>query len=402
MLYHDLETSARLYAAQPALISGKTSLTYAELLWRVNNAAVRLASETWLPGARIGLFLHNSFDFAVCLYALSKLGCSVLLLNPLLRGLDVEEKLRMAGAESLITEAGLARTLRERFPKLTDHCEIIIASELWGTGSGGSEEHGSAVRAESRNAATGSILQCSSGTTGSPKMAVRSSANLSEDAHNIISCFGYTDEDRIYCSVPLSHGYGLTMGLIAPIRAGARIIIEKWFMPNRFIGEYERERPTVFLGTPEIFESLQIYGFEKITGFRHTRWMLSSSSSLPERLARQFFEQFGSWPQQVYGMMEVSTISANSKPTADTFDSVGHPVANVDVRIDSPGPGMAGEIMIKSRTVSEFMITAEGDMKPNPRLRDGWFRTGDIGVVDRLGRVTVLNRMIETAKEDLA
>ena len=79
------------------------------------------------------------------------------------------------------------------------------------------------------------LIQSSSGTSGTAKLAYRTKENIKTDINNIVQSLKYEKTDTVYSSVPLCHGYGLTMGLLAPLKVGAKIIMEKWFMPNRFV-----------------------------------------------------------------------------------------------------------------------------------------------------------------------
>lgn len=405
MLYLDLEKSAELYPTHQALSCGNNRMTYEQLIDQVDRLASGLSVLAGDSGSRVALCLYNTIDFVICLYALSKKKYSVVLLNPLSKDLDIEESLKVSGAQLLITENRIYKQLQQLRPHMKSKYSFVIRN---------GERNQSTVLAElfddqsydedvpTREWALDDecLVQCSSGTTGLAKLALRTATNLSEDIGNIISTFGYASEDKIYCSVPLSHGYGLTMGLIAPIRVGASIHIEKWFMPNRFLGEYEYIRPTIFLGTPEIYESIIFNRPQNFKGFFYTRWLFSSSSPISKAIGYAFYEDYGAWIHQLYGMMEVSTICANLSPSYLTYTSVGVPVKNVKIKIDG-SPGLPGEILVQSLTISNYIVTTNGNISENPSIEEGWFRTGDFGYIDQDEVVWIIGRINEIEKEKL-
>jgi long-chain acyl-CoA synthetase len=406
MLYASLCESNTRQPGGVALTSNGSRLTYAELLDAVNYCAERLGEWGLESGHTVGLVLNNSFEFVICLYALTKRRVEVVLVNPQNSADKLYRMLRAVPLDAVIMENHIEQTLLQagiRIPApLTllrkEHLHICFPEGHSGgqpdmAQADGMEPGGQASAAASYRPGGDDetvVIQCSSGTTGQPKMAVRTQRNVAADARNILSSFGYTSRDIVYCPVPVCHGYGLTMGLIAPLKAGAHIWLERWFMPNRLLAGLPETQPTVFLGTPEMYDILAQSPLPvEEAHFGHMRLLLCSGSPLEKQIGISFHGRFGRWIQQLYGMMEVSTIACNFAPDVHSFTSVGKAVDNVQIRI-----GEREEIFVRSETVSPIYIREQISYATGDRE---WFATGDRGYLDEEGRLYITERIaIET------
>ena len=237
------------------------------------------------------------------------------------------------------------------------------------------------------------LIQSSSGTTGHSKMAYRTQRNLLCDAKNLVSTLQYTSSDIVYCPVPMCHGYGLTMGIIAPIMCGATIVIERVFRCKYFLDNYDEIKPTIFLGIPETYEEMCTHLKGRKFNFSYRKWFFCSGAPLKREIGETFYEISNLWISQVLGMMEVSTICVNMKPTRDNFLSVGTPVSNVDVKLDKYGKSKCKCIFVKSETVSTEYI--EEGKTVSIEFYNGWFNTKDIGEINEKGELYVKGRVGE-------
>ena len=176
------------------------------------------------------------------------------------------------------------------------------------------------------------FVQCSSGTTGVSKMAQRTIENLNEDSNNIISTLNYQYDDVIYCPVPLYHGYGLTMGLIASLHAASLLITDRWFIVKN--SAEKLRNASIIIGVPEIFERMaESSNFIEADTFLHAKWIISSSNKLSKETALNFYKKYKRWINQMYGMMEVSTISVNLFPDVNNYWSVGRIINGLEFRV---------------------------------------------------------------------
>ncbi|MEK3875963.1 class I adenylate-forming enzyme family protein [Paenibacillus sp. FSL M7-0420] len=386
MLYSSLQQAKNKYSERCAVVCNGHHMSYAELLKEVDYASERFGELGLGGGQTAALVLSNSLEFIICLYALSSRHVCVVLINPQNDVEKICENLQMTHLDIVIMENHVYDNLKDTgasFP-----FQVILREHLSGYCRPGASKlmNRDDNLYQSRNEHAPVVIQCSSGTTGLPKMAIRTNRNLSVDTDNIISTFAYTEEDVVYCAVPVCHGYGLTMGLLAPLKAGAQIWLERWFMPNRLISDLSKTRLSVFLGTPEYYDILNRRQYsERNINLSEVRLLLCSGSPLQKETGLSFHTRYGCWIQQLYGMMEVSTMSCNLAADENNVTSVGLAVNNVLIRL-----GAGGEIEVFSETISESYV---GDRKITPAEKHGWFRTGDRGYLDETGRLYIQERI---------
>lgn len=371
LLYKYLENICSQYGQRAAMQYENTIITYNTLKNHVDTLYLYIREQGIQSGVNVGLILHNSIDFAEILIALSRNNNNVFLLNPNINQSDMKEMEKKGQIQIFIVES----YLENLFDGLS--CPYILRKDLinrcvtriWGD-------------LESDSSASFRLVQCSSGTTGVSKMAQRSIENLSTDSDNIITSLNYHVEDVIHCPVPMCHGYGLTMGLIASLHTGCLLIIDRWFIVQN---AYERlSKATIIIGVPEIFNRIvESPEYIKDTTFENFKWIISSGDELSEKTAAKFYHIFNRWINQMYGMMEVSTIAVNLSPDANNYMSVGNLITGLDFKV------VDNVLYVKGKTVSEIYLTELGEVSSLDQ--EGWFKTKDV-VEIRNGSLFLVDR----------
>jgi long-chain acyl-CoA synthetase len=399
LLYETLEETTRVHHDKIALSYENQKISYAELKDRVDIFASGLKNFNISSDMRVGLFLHNSIEFVVCLYGLAKNGNIIGLLNTRLTAEELENKLEILKLDVVITENYSYNALIANKPYIDEKYTFVLRKSHMGKKLSIEDilKRGILRSSDYNNTANlddNILIQSSSGTTGVSKSAYRTHKNLFIDTNNIISTLKYNSKDIIYCTAPFCHGFGLTMGLLSPVRCGAMIHIERWFMANRFFSIYEDLKPTIFLGIPDDYDNMGKYAGDSSFAFLYRKWFLCSGSPLSKETGMQFNKKFDIWINQVYGMMEASTITVNLESDKNNFLSVGKPVINVSVRLGNKssfsGDGESGEIFVKSDALSKEYIKSGKSVRI--QTVDGWFGTRDIGKKDRNGDIYIIGR----------
>ncbi len=378
ILYEMLRKSAEDYPDKCALIYQNTKISYRMLIHIVDSLQCGFIKLGINSHERVGLVLHNSIDFVVCLYALSKNENIVCLLNPQYSVEEIEEKANSAFLDKLIAERYIHEKILEK-NKTSNNCfSIILKDECVEMHTLDLEEQ-YGMQKDYLDENSVALIQCTSGTSAKPKMAYRTHRNLDIDSINIIETMNYKEEDVIAVPVPMCHGYGLTMGLIAPIRAGATVYIQRWFECNQFFKRYKEIKPTIFIGVPEIYDCICSELKMRPYKFIHNKWFLCSGSPLSKETGENFYKVSGVWLSQIYGMMEVSTICANLNSNNENYLSVGHPVNGVKIKLVKTGKEMQYRILVSGETVSKQYVTTGGVSAITDS--EGWFNTRDVGYV---------------------
>jgi len=240
-----------------------------------------------------------------------------------------------------------------------------------------------------------------SGTTSRPKIVPLAQQNVCASAANIRASLALTADDRGLVIMPLFHIHGLIAALLAPLSAGGEVCCSPGFNALKFFGWIDEVKPTWYSGVPTMHQAilLRAPNNTEIVAKHRLRFVRSSSSSMPVRVIHDLEALFGVPVIEAYGMTEAAHQMASNAlpPRARKPGSVG-PAAGPEMRIaDTNGEtvptGATGEIVIRGPNV---MKEYENNPKANAEAFYGdWFRTGDQGVMDEDGYISITGRLKE-------
>jgi acyl-CoA synthetase (AMP-forming)/AMP-acid ligase II len=240
-------------------------------------------------------------------------------------------------------------------------------------------------------------LHPTSGTTGSPKIAIRHAEAAVTEARNYQRTMGVTAEDTLLCVVPMSHGYGFGTSVTMPLVSGASVVSSRRFQPHVVTRALREHAITTFPAVPAMLHLLLIAARGSIAGL--PRRVLSAGAPLAERTAQAFFDNTGQPVRSLYGTTETGGISVDVNPqAAGTEGCVGPAMESVSVEVRSLAepealrPGV-GRVWVKSPSAMAGYLTSDGI--DASRLVDGWFETGDLGFLDDAGRIYLVGRESE-------
>ena len=240
-----------------------------------------------------------------------------------------------------------------------------------------------------------------SGTTGRAKGAMLSHGNLLSNAVTLKSYWGWRTPaeggDVLIHALPIFHVHGLFVASHGALLAGAKML---------WLGRFDAARvvellpgATVFMGVPTLYVRLLAEPGLTRHACRHMRLFISGSAPLLIDTFRQFQERTGHTILERYGMSETAMLTSNPYDPADgerRGGTVGFPLPGVELRVSGEGgrrcaPGEAGAIEVRGPNV----FSGYWQMPEKTReefTADGWFRTGDVGVLDESGYVTIVGR----------
>jgi malonyl-CoA/methylmalonyl-CoA synthetase len=384
----DLSLLAR--AARPALeiecADGRRSaFTFGDLEARSNRLAHLLRARGLRAGDRLAFFLQNRIEVIDLWLAGAKLGLIVVPINVLYRERELTHILRDAAPTAVVTARDLAAFIPGDVP-------------VWDVDALAAEAAGQPAEriAVPADADTPMALIYTSGTTGASKGAVLTQGNFATNALTLVTAWDITAADRYLATLPLFHVHGLANGVHVWLFSGCHLRLTERFEHAKAAQWCEEYRPTLFFGVPAMFVRLLEVPAERarVIG-AGLRLAVSGSAPLPAEVHEKFRQLYGSVILERYGMTETLMNVGNPYAGERRPGTVGLPLAHVAVRIcDEAGEpvadGTTGELWVKGPNVC-----AGYWRRPDATAaawRDGWFRTGDIGVRAADGYITLQGR----------
>ncbi|MCA0146380.1 long-chain fatty acid--CoA ligase [Blastococcus sp. LR1] len=370
-------------------------LTYREFADAALRVAASLQDRGVAPGDRVGLVLPNVIAFPVVFYGALLAGAAVVPMNPLLKAREVEYYLEDSGARVVVALDGSAGPVQEAAGKVGT--EAVTVSAAFPEELLGDESLTAAVeRADDDDA----VILYTSGTTGQPKGAQLTHANLRSNARtggrDLVES---TQDDVIMGCLPLFHVFGLTCGLNAAVLARACLTLVPRFDGSKALSVVQRDRVTIFEGVPTMFAGMLHAPDRDQYDMSSLRLCVSGGSAMPVEIMRSFEEQFGCIILEGYGLSETSPVASFNHPHAERKPgSIGTPIEGVEMRlVDDDGKDVAegevGEIAIRGENVMKgYWQRTEETAKAIP---DGWFRTGDLARRDDDGYYFIVDRKKE-------
>jgi malonyl-CoA/methylmalonyl-CoA synthetase len=225
--------------------------------------------------------------------------------------------------------------------------------------------------------------------------------NLVHDAKNIIHIWEISQTDALCHALPLFHVHGLCFALHTAFLAGAHVVMLDQFTPEAVINALEKKEGeyacTVFMAVPSMYAKLMDYLGGRKPDFEHMRlWTSGSAPLLPQDFER-IYQTFGKQPVEREGMTETGMNFSNPLRGKRKAGSIGYPLPDLEVRIVDPDTGEdvtsgeTGEIWLKGPAVTPgYWRKPEETAKT---FEQDWFRTGDLGNVDKDGYYYLTDRI---------
>ncbi|MCD2198190.1 long-chain fatty acid--CoA ligase [Actinomycetospora endophytica] len=389
-----LVDQARDRGGAAALLVGDETITYDELSERAAAVAARLRAHGLAPGDRVGLVSANVPAFPVAFYGALMAGCAVVPMNPLLTGREIDYYLEDSSARAVVAAESVAGAARE-----TAGARDLPVVELADSGqlddSGQPAEEGPSVAERTDDDLA--VVLYTSGTTGQPKGAMLTHANLTSNARTAAeTLIRATPDDVIMGCLPLFHVFGLTCGLNAAVLSGASLALLPRFDAGRALQTISWHRVTVFEGVPTMYSAMMGVPDAGSHDTSSLRTCLSGGAAMPGEVLRGFEETFGCAILEGYGLSETSPIVSFNQPDQERrVGSIGTPVRGVEVRVVGEdgadvAPGEVGEIAVRGECLmAGYLDRPEATAESIP---DGWFRTGDLARADDDGYLFIVDR----------
>lgn len=388
-------TRAAAHAGREAIVDAQGTHRYGALLdasARVSAALLKGAED--LGEARVAFFATPGFDYSAVQWGIWRAGGIAVPLALSHPPAELAHVLHDAGPAIVVAEPGAAVVLRPLAKAVGAH--FLTTAEALGTRPGPLPEVASTRRA---------MMVYTSGTIGKPKGVVTTHANLEAQISALISAWGWSADDRTLLVLPLHHVHGIVNVVACALWAGGVCEMLPKFDAEETWARIASGRLTLFMAVPTTYRRL-IAVWEAASPERRAelsaacarmRLMVSGSAALPVQTLERWREISGHTLLERYGMTELGMALSNPLHGERRPGFVGAPLPGVEVRLtddtgQAVGPGQPGEIEVRGPNI--FLEYWRRPDATAAAFRDGWFRTGDIAVVEHasyriLGRSSV-------------
>ena len=384
----------------------RTALTYAGLRAHVEQTVATLNGLGIGRNDRVAIILPNGPEMASAFASIAS-GATTAPLNPACRREEFEFYLSNLGANALLVERGSDSPAIEAAAALNVPVLEIVVDESQAAGlfaihprdgSDADEPASSGGMAEADDVA---LVLHTSGTTARPKIVLLNHSNVCVSAGNIRNTLKLTPDDHCMNIMPLFHIHGLMAPVLATLSTGASVYCTVGFNALRFFTWLDDAKPTWYSAVPTMHQAIlaRAERNKEIIDATQLRFIRSSSSSLPPQVMKQLEETFKTPVIEAYAMTEAShQMTSNPVPPGERKPgTVGLPAGPEVSIMDQEGSllpaGTVGEIVIRGRNVT---LGYENNPKANAEnFTNSWFRTGDQGLMDEDGYLTITGRLKE-------
>ncbi len=386
-----LKSTAVSHESSPALKLGV--LSYGELDDASARVAGLLRDRSVRPGDRVAIMVPNVPQFAVLYYGVLRAGAVVVPMNVLLKQREVAYCLRDSEAKLAFAWTSFAEPAQGGATAAGTECVIVSPGDFEQL-LADAEPAPAVVDRRSEDTA---VILYTSGTTGEPKGAELTHANLTRNADVVVGMLSLGADDVILGALPLFHSFGQTCGLNAAVRSGACLALVARFDPDSVLETIARERVTVFEGVPTMYVALLSHPERDRFDVSTLRLCVSGGSALPVEVLRGFERSLGCPVLEGYGLSETSPVASFNHPDRERKPgSIGTPVADVEMKVTDDdrnelGQGEVGEIAIRGHNVMKGYFKRP-DATADAFDADGWFYTGDMARVDEDGYFFIVDR----------
>ncbi len=377
----------RMGLGPAALVFEDRRLGLPELDALADGLAATLAKIGATAGQRVAVMSSNRPEFVAALLAIWRLGAMAVLISPAWKRAEVDHALALTTPAHAV---GDHTVLAGLMPML--HLDEPITPVERASGSRGPfGQHNDAV------------LVFSSGTTGLPKAVRHTHASLDAAVRHWRDALGLTGRDRIQVTTPPSHILGL-LNILTALRTRAWIRLHPRFDVDSMLHHIENDRITVEMAVAPI--ALAIASHPELESFdlSSLRFIMWGATPVSAAIAEAVTKRTGVGWLPAYGTTELPVIACNPVAAA-RLDSVGRPVPGVDVRVVSletgepVSPGEAGEIQARSESLMAGYLPDEATPEAFcGGFPGGWYRTGDVGLLDADGWLRITDRLKEMIK----
>ncbi len=394
-------------------------LSYAELAREVERVALGLLGLGIEKGDRVGIWSPTCSQWPFVQLATARVGAILVNVNPAYRPNELAYALRHSGVRLLVTAQSFKTSdylamigeVRDTLPALERAVTIgteragapddLLWDELVAAGAD-ADAAGLQTRESALDADDAINIQYTSGTTGNPKGATLTHHNILNNARSISETLGYTPDDRVCIPVPMYHCFGMGIGNLGCITAGATMVFPAAsFEPLSTLEAIEAERCTSIYGVPTMFiAELEHPRFPEFDLSSLRTGIMAGAPCPVEVMKRVIADMHAREVCVAYGMTETAPVSFLTRPNDDVerrVSTVGTVFPHVEAKVIDPATGLVTPVGVPGEVCTRGYLVMLGywnDPDATAEAVDaaGWMHTGDLGVMDAAGYLNIVGR----------
>lgn len=369
-------------ADRPCFRDDNVELTYGEFAQRVDAFATQLANKGLRPGDVLAVMLPNRVELVVAIFAAWRLGAAATPINPAFTATEADYQIADSGARMVVNL--VAESPANGLP-------TIHVADITG------ETDAKILPPHTVHDDDLALLVYTSGSTGKPKGVMLDHGNLLAMAAQMVDRMTITRDDHCLLILPLFHCNALLVSVLSPMLAGAQVTVMGKFSPVPFLGLIETLKPTYFSGVPTIFALLAALPADVMPDTSSLRFAVCGAAPVSQELLTKSEERFGLVIIEGYGLTEGTCCSAcNPIEGTRKLGTVGPAMPGQVIAIMDPNDkivptGETGEVVISGPTVMRGYLGNPEETANT--IRDGWLHTGDVGLLDEDGYLTLVDRI---------
>ena len=427
-VYNLLHDAAAKYAQRPAMDFFGKRWTYAETAALAARAAKGFQKLGVTKGTRVGLLLPNTPYYIAAYFGILMAGGIVVNMNPLYAVRELEAMVKDSGAEIVVT-----MDLTAMYPKArtllnnTNMRKLVVCSmtealplatsvmfnlfrratvanveeddrQVWWDDLIDNDGSPAPIAVDPKEDIA--VLQYTGGTTGLPKGAMLTHANISANTRMVSSWHGSPvhGHERFLAALPFFHVFAMTVAMLCAMDLGAEIILMPRFELKDCLKKIDKKKATVFPAVPTIFTAINNSPLAGNYDLTSLKLCISGGAPLPVEVKRQFEQTSGCVVVEGYGLSETSpVVCTNPTQGINKSGSVGLPMPGTIIEIRALdddrvlGIGERGEICVRGPQVMKGYWNRPQDTIDV--MKNGAFHTGDVGYIDEDGYVFIVDRI---------
>lgn len=431
-------TAVKTFSHRPCLSFMGRKYTYAETGDMVDRFAKGLQGMGIGKGARVGLCLPNTPFYVVAYHGILKAGATVVNFNPLYAEKEIAHQIKDSGVEAMVTLN--VRQIQPKIEKMLDTTQLktIIVCNLLealppaqgfalrvldavkGLLGSGDIVHGeedarhvffsSLLNNDGRFSPVDiaiddvAVLQYTGGTTGVPKAAMLTHANLTANVAQAKAWFssgnGESDRVKMLAVLPFFHVFCMTVQMNMSLDSGMELVMLPKFELKSLLSTIDRERPQIFAGVPTLYKAIADFSRVRRYDLSSLKLCVSGGAPLPDTIKKAWKDLTGLDLVEGYGLSETSPLaSANPIHGVKKAGSIGLPMPATEFRIvDLKHPAAdtsltaRGEICIRGPQVMKGYWNQPEETAQTIDA-DGFLHTGDVGYIDEDGYIFIVDRI---------